>query len=61
MAAPKKGAKAKGPKRGAYYKVEGDKITTAKKYCPRCGPGIMMADHKDRLTCGKCGYTEFRK
>jgi len=61
MAAPKKGAKAKGPQRGAHFKVEGDKITTSKKYCPRCGPGIMMADHKDRLTCGKCGYTEFRK
>ena len=61
MAAPKKGAKAKGLQRGAYFKVEGATITTAKKYCPRCGPGIMMADHKDRLTCGKCGYTEFRK
>jgi ribosomal protein S27AE len=20
-----------------------------------------MADHKDRYTCGKCGYTEFKK
>ena len=61
MAAAKKAAVAKGPKRGAYFKVEGTKVTTAKKYCPRCGPGFMMADHKDRTTCGKCGYTEFRK
>jgi small subunit ribosomal protein S27Ae len=61
MAEPKKGAKAKGPQRGSFFKIEGAKITTAKKYCPRCGPGIMMADHKDRVTCGKCGYTEFRK
>jgi ubiquitin-small subunit ribosomal protein S27Ae len=61
MAEPKKGAKAKGPQRGAFFKIEGAKITTSKKYCPRCGPGIMMADHKDRVTCGKCGYTEFRK
>ncbi|OPX61715.1 MULTISPECIES: 30S ribosomal protein S27ae [unclassified Methanoregula] len=60
MAAAKKAA-AKGPKRGAHFKVEGAKVTTAKKYCPRCGPGFMMADHKDRTTCGKCGYTEFRK
>ena len=28
------------------------------KSCPKCGPGVFMADHKDRLACGKCGYTE---
>ncbi len=64
MAAPaakKAAAKAKGPQRGAYYKVEGTKVTTTKKSCPRCGPGILMADHKDRVACGKCGYTEFKK
>ena len=61
MAPTKKAAVAKGPKRGAFYKVEGAKVTTAKKCCPRCGPGFIMADHKDRITCGKCGYTEFRK
>lgn len=60
MAAAKKGSP-KGPRRGAYFKVESGKIITAKKYCPRCGPGVMMADHKDRTACGKCGYTEFRK
>jgi small subunit ribosomal protein S27Ae len=60
MAAAKKAA-AKGPARSAFFKVEGDKVTTAKKYCPRCGPGVMMADHKDRVACGKCGYTEFKK
>ncbi|MCD6477278.1 MAG: 30S ribosomal protein S27ae [Candidatus Aenigmarchaeota archaeon] len=26
--------------------------------CPRCGPGFFMAKHKDRYTCGKCGYSE---
>jgi small subunit ribosomal protein S27Ae len=61
MAATKKGTDAKGQKRSAYFKVDGNKVTSLKKYCPRCGPGIMMADHKDRNTCGKCGYTEFRK
>ena len=59
--AAKKAAASKGTKRGSYFKVEGAKVTTVKKYCPRCGPGVMMADHKDRMTCGKCGYTEFRK
>jgi small subunit ribosomal protein S27Ae len=59
--AAKKGVAAKGKKRGSFFKVEGGKVTTAKKYCPRCGPGVMMADHKDRSACGKCGYTEFKK
>ncbi len=22
------------------------------------GPGIRLADHKDRKACGKCGYYE---
>jgi small subunit ribosomal protein S27Ae len=29
------------------------------KFCPRCGSGIFMAQHKDRVTCGKCRYTDF--
>ncbi|MDI3543992.1 MAG: ubiquitin-small subunit ribosomal protein S27Ae [Candidatus Woesearchaeota archaeon] len=29
--------------------------------CPKCGPGVFMADHHDRYTCGKCGYSEFKK
>ena len=28
-------------------------------FCPKCGPGIFLAMHKDRQTCGKCGYTVF--
>lgn len=60
MAAAKKAA-SKASGRGAYYKVDAGKAATTKKYCPRCGPGVMMADHKDRTACGKCGYTEFKK
>ena len=26
--------------------------------CPKCGPGTFLAEHKDRLTCGKCNYME---
>ncbi len=60
MAAKK--AKASGaPRRGSYYKVSGTTVTVERKFCPRCGPGIILADHKDRLACGKCGYTEFKK
>ena len=31
-----------------------------KKTCPKCGPGIFMAEHKDRYHCGTCGYMEKR-
>jgi small subunit ribosomal protein S27Ae len=41
-----------------YYKIEGNKLKRA-KYCPRCGPGIFMSQHKNRKACGRCGYTEF--
>ncbi|MCZ7405861.1 MAG: 30S ribosomal protein S27ae, partial [Candidatus Methanoperedens sp.] len=27
----------------------------------RCGPGVFLGEHKNRLACGKCGYTEFKK
>lgn len=26
--------------------------------CPKCGS--RMAQHADRNSCGKCGYTEFK-
>ena len=31
------------------------------KTCPKCGPGVFMAEHKNRSHCGKCGFTEFNK
>ncbi|HLC37997.1 MAG TPA: hypothetical protein VJI71_00935 [Candidatus Norongarragalinales archaeon] len=34
------------------------KAYKAGKYCPKCGPGVRLADHKDRVSCGKCGYME---
>ena len=42
------------------YKVANDSLQKAKS-CPRCGAGIFLANHKDRLSCGKCKYTEFTK
>ncbi|MFO7710944.1 MAG: 30S ribosomal protein S27ae [Candidatus Woesearchaeota archaeon] len=27
--------------------------------CPKCGVGVFMSKHKDRMHCGKCGYAEF--
>lgn len=43
------------------YKVEGEKLQRLRSTCPRCGPGVFMAEHSNRLACGKCGYTEFKK
>jgi len=45
-----------------YYKVSDDgKLIRLNPFCPRCGPGYFMAQNYDRLTCGHCGYTEFKK
>jgi len=43
-----------------FFKVEGDNINRFRKHCPKCGPGIFLAEHKDRFSCGNCGYTEFK-
>ncbi|MFH0752678.1 MAG: 30S ribosomal protein S27ae [archaeon] len=57
----KKKIKNKTPsKKYSKYKLEGGKLVKGKS-CPKCGEGIFLAEHKDRNTCGKCGYTEFRK
>jgi len=40
------------------YKVSGDKLDRINKFCPKCGVGVFMAKHKNRNTCGKCGYME---
>jgi len=42
-----------------YYKVEGASVERLKKFCPRCGRGVFLAVHPDRLYCGRCGYTEY--
>jgi len=47
-------------KKTEFFKIEGDKINRIRKYCPKCGPAVFLADHKDRYSCGKCGYTEFK-
>ncbi|MBI2133783.1 30S ribosomal protein S27ae [Candidatus Woesearchaeota archaeon] len=30
------------------------------KFCPKCGPGNFLAEHKNRTSCGKCGYAEMK-
>ncbi len=45
-------------KKWKHYVIEGDNVKRG-KMCPRCGAGVFLAQHKDRLFCGKCKYTEF--
>lgn len=41
-----------------FYKVEDSgKVQRLRKQCPKCGPGTFMANHFDRVYCGKCGTT----
>ena len=42
------------------YKTTGKNLERAKT-CPKCGVGVFLGVHKDRLHCGTCGYTEFMK
>jgi ubiquitin-small subunit ribosomal protein S27Ae len=56
--AAKKGAAS--PK-SSMYEVKEGKISRKNQSCPRCGDGVFLANHADRLSCGKCGYTEYKK
>ena len=38
------------------YKVEDGKLVRADS-CPECGPGVFLAVHGNRKSCGRCGYT----
>ncbi|MBN2141829.1 30S ribosomal protein S27ae [Candidatus Woesearchaeota archaeon] len=69
MAAKGKDAKDKGKDKGpkakkarkpasSRYEISGSSIKKKNKECPKCGKGTFMAAHKDRHTCGKCGYME---
>lgn len=45
----------------SLYKIEGDKVTRLRPTCERCGLGYFMANHKDRYTCGHCGFTRYKQ
>lgn len=47
--------------KGPMWTLEGDKVVRNRKSCPKCGPGVFMADHYDRYACGKCGFTQFKR
>ncbi len=58
---PKKKRKKREPSKvWELYKVDGKKATAANKTCPKCGPGVFLAEHGNRESCGRCGYTVFK-
>src|SRR5207245_541146 len=60
MAEAKKEKGTAGLKR-KFYKIDGNRISRERANCPKCGPGVFLARHGDRVSCGRCGYTEFAK
>jgi len=44
-----------------YYTIKDGKVERKNKFCPKCGDGVFLAEHEDRVSCGKCKYTEFKK
>lgn len=68
MAAPVKDAKkpAAGPPRAkktsksSIYNASGTEIKRSARFCPKCGPGVFMANHETRAACGNCGYSEWK-
>ena len=59
--APAKAKKGKSRQVYAQYTVQGDSIKRKNVSCPKCGPSVLMANHSNRVSCGACGYTEFKK
>ncbi len=66
---PKKAKERKGKKvrkkhpkhlKSTLYEAKGETVERKRRSCPKCGAGVLMAEHNNRLNCGKCGYTEFK-
>jgi ubiquitin-small subunit ribosomal protein S27Ae len=60
MAVEKKQAPVKKGKSMQVWKLYKDG-KTKNKSCPKCGPGCFLAEHANRVSCGKCGYTEMKQ
>lgn len=52
-------AKEKKSKTMQVWKIY-DKAKPKNKSCPKCGPGVFLAEHQNRISCGKCGYAEMK-
>lgn len=45
-------------KKWQMYSIDEGKLVRKNPFCPECGPGVFLALHADRTTCGSCGYNE---
>ena len=59
LMADAKDAKKQPEKKAAEKKAKKVEPYKSGRSCPKCGS--RLADHSDRSTCGKCGYTEWKK
>lgn len=59
--ADKKPGKRRTALKHTLYKVDGARLERLRTHCPKCGAGTFLARHADRVSCGRCGYTEFSK
>lgn len=57
----KEGGKPRSALKRRFYEVKGDELVRTRTACPKCGSGVFLAQHADRVSCGRCGYTEFSK
>jgi ubiquitin-small subunit ribosomal protein S27Ae len=57
----KEKVKKEGKKLSSLFTISGNSITRKNKTCPKCGPGMFLGTHKDRVVCGKCSYVEYIK
>ena len=42
------------------YVLDGEKVTRKNKMCELCTPGTFLAEHDDRLYCGRC-HSSYKK
>ena len=47
-----------GKARVGLYDIQGASLTRTHKSCPKCGAGVFLAEHDNRRSCGRCGYSE---
>ena len=59
--AKKKVNNKKPSQRWKLYEIREGKLIRKNPFSPKEGPGVFMAVHKNRVTCGKSNYTEFKK
>ena len=56
-----KDKKGKTKKKNRKPSKKWENIAKKSRICPKCGPGVFLAVHKNRISCGRCSYTEFNK